>query len=55
MKNSFIDKIIIFLFSIILIIDSINGFLLLKGVNTGISLSQLIKFPLLFEAILLAT
>lgn len=48
MNNSLIDKIIIFLLSIILIIDSFNGFLLLNKFNTGISLSQLVKFPLLY-------
>ncbi|MGB1019130.1 MAG: O-antigen ligase family protein [Chitinophagales bacterium] len=48
MKVGFIDKFIVFLLTIILIIDSINGFLIFNKINTGISLSQLIKFPILF-------
>ena len=48
MKVTFIDKIVVFLLSIILLVDSINGFLLLNKVNTSISLSQLVKFPILF-------
>jgi len=46
MKISTIDKSIIFLFSILLVVDSLNGILLLNKVS-GISLSQLVKFPLL--------
>lgn len=45
---SYLDKLIVLIFSVLLIVDSANGFLLLSGVNLPISLSQAVKMPLIF-------
>lgn len=45
---SYLDKIIIIIFSLLLIVDSANGFLLLSGVSSPITLSQLVKMPIIF-------
>lgn len=44
---SSLDKIIVFIFSLLLMVDAFNGFLLMSGRNLPITISQLTKIPLI--------
>lgn len=44
---SYLDKIIVFIFGVLLFVDSANGLFLLSGINLPVSLSQAVKLPLI--------